>query len=241
MNIVRVVLVVGVFILGACASKPETVSVGEPEKLDRSYLSGTGERSETVGEKDGTIVIQRKVSLETDLAKARDSIEDLENTIYGSSRKDPGGLWLRLKDCRKKVSDVRLGGNGVPDTMETWEKISESDAEMKYRVDQKKYVIAVSEEQLEDRLAKLKNVRSILERRYTEFRDKLDSCEEKYHATLVKHGLDPEDTKAEGEWVDGSGGYRVWQMRRAPSNNPEELMRRKEEREKKRKLSSENN
>lgn len=240
MSSARVLLVLGVFLLGACASKQEKVSVEEPEKLDRSFASGTGEKSETVGEKDGTIVIQKKVSLETDLAKARDTIEDLENSIYGASRKDPGGLWLRLKDCRKKVSDVRLGGNGVPEAMESWEKVSENDAEMKYRVDNKKYVVAVSEEQLEDRLAKLKNTKSILDRRYGEYSDKLESCEEKYHATLVKHGLDPEDTKAEGEWVDGSDGYRVWQMKRTPSSNPEELMRRKEEREKKRKLSSEN-
>jgi predicted nuclease with TOPRIM domain len=230
-------VLVGLFLVG-CASQEEKVSLDETQKLDREFVAGTGNKNETVGEKDGTIVIQKKVSLQEDMSKVADDIDDLENSIYGLSRKDPGGLWLKLKECRKKVSDVRLGGNGVPDSMEAWEKPSATETDTKYRLDKKKYVVAVSEEQLEDRLTKLKNTKNTLERRYSEFKDKLDACEEKYQATLVKHGLDPEDTKAEGEWVTGPGGARVWQMKKAPTSNPEELMRRKEEREKRRKESN---
>ncbi len=220
-------------LISACGSKEKTVSMDAPEKFDKEYVTKTGERNEVVGEKGGSIVIQKKVSLEEDMSKVRDSIEETENSIYGSSRQDPGGLWLKLKECRKKVTDPRLGGNGVPDAMESWEKISINDAAQKYRVEDKKKVVAVNEEQLEDRLSRMRNVKSVLDRRFGEFKDRLDRCEEKYHANLVRHGLDPEDTKATGEWVEGAGGYRVWKMKQLPTDNPEELMRRKELREKK--------
>ncbi len=220
--------------LTGCGSKEKKVSMDEPEKLEREYVNKTDARNETVGEKDGSIVIQKKMSLEEDMARVRDAINDAESSIYGSSRQDPGGMWLKLKECRKKVSDARLGGNGVPEAMEKWEKISATDPELKYRVEGKKKVVAVSEEQLEDRLGHMKNVKNILDRRYEEFKDKLDACEDRYASNLVKHGLDPEDTKAQGEWVDGPNGYRVWKMKTAPTANPEELMRRKETRENKR-------
>lgn len=231
----RSLFVLSAVLLAHCASQPKQVSAEEPEKLDRTFTSGTGTKNEQVGEKGGSIVIQKKVSLEQDLAATRDSIEELEHSLYGVSRKDPGGLWLRLKECRARLADPRLGGNGVPEAMESWEKLSESETDTKYRVEDKKYVVAVSEEQLEDRLSKTRNTKAILERRFGEFSDKLERCDERYRSTLVKNGLDPEDTKAEGEWVDGPNGYRVWKVRRSPTNSPEELMRRKEEREKKRK------
>jgi len=224
--------------LTGCGSKEKKVSMDEPEKLDREYVNKTGERSESVGEKGGNIVIQKKVALEEDMTRTKDAIADAENSIYGSSRQDPGGMWLKLKECRRKTADPRLGGNGVPEAMEKWEKPSATDPDVKYRVEDKKKIVAVSEEQLEDRLGRLRNVKNILDRRYEEYRDKLDSCEERYHANLVKHGLDPEDTKAQGEWVDGPNGYRVWKMKQTPTANPEELMRRKETRESQRKSSN---
>ena len=225
----------GALVLSGCGSKEKKVTLDEPEKLDRAYVNKTGERNETIGEKNGGIVIQKKMSLEEDMTRVRDQINDAENSIYGSSRQDPGGMWLKLKECRKKIADARLGGNGVPDAMEKWEKISTTDPDLKYRVEDKKKVVAVSEEQLEDRLSHMKNVKNILDRRYEEYKDKLDACEDRYASNLVRHGLDPEDAKAQGEWVDGPNGYRVWKMKTAPTANPEELMRRKEARESQRK------
>ena len=43
MSLSKAVLMLSLFYLGACASKQEKVSVEEPEKLDRSFASGTGE------------------------------------------------------------------------------------------------------------------------------------------------------------------------------------------------------
>ena len=171
--------------------------------------------------------------MEDEFRKIHDDIEDLENNIYGKSKKDPGGYWLKLQDCRKRLADPRIGGNGVPDPMEKWEKVSESDPDFQYRVDDENNVVAVSEEQLEHRIANLKKVKTTLDRRVGDYQDKLDSCENRYHTALVQHGLDPEDTKATGEWVETQDGKRVWKMKKASTKSPEELMKRKEERQKK--------
>jgi len=176
-------------------------------------------------------VIQKKVYLEEEMRKLQDDIEDLENNIYGKSRKDPGGLWAKLQECRVRTADPRIGGTGMPEPMENWEKISETDPDVNYRVDDKKNVVVVSEEELGARISNLNKTKRVLERRFGEFKDKVDSCESKYHAALIQHGLDPEDTKSQGEWVEGPDGARVWKMRRPASKDPEELMRRKQRRE----------
>jgi hypothetical protein len=49
---------------------------------------------------------------------------------------------------------------------------------------------------------------------------------------MVKHGMNPSDMKAQGEWVEGPNGYKVWKLKRPATNDPEEMMKRKAEREK---------
>jgi hypothetical protein len=218
------ILSVGFLIIG-CASKK--VSLDEPTPMDKQLNAGTGDKGDKVGVRGDSIVVQKRVYLEEELAKKHDSITDLENTIYGESIKYPGGLWLGLQACRKRISDPRLGGSGAPEPMETWEKLSEAEPDFDYRVDKKDNVVAVSEEDLGAKIANLTKMQNILERRYGDFKQKLDSCENAYHVALLKTGLNPEDTQASGEWVEGPNGYKVWKMRRPSTQDPEELMRRK--------------
>ena len=70
-----------------------------------------------------------------------------------------------------------------------------------------------------------------MQRRYSDFKTKVENCEIKYRTALVNHGLNPDDTQASGEWVE-EGGTKVWKMRKPSTKDPEELMRRKQEREK---------
>ena len=61
--------------------------------------------------------------------------------------------------------------------------------------------------------------------------DELEVCENDYNVALVNYGLNPADTKAQGEWVT-KNGTRVWVAKKKTSDDPEELARRKAEKEK---------
>ncbi len=225
------IILVTALLIGACASKSDRITQDEPEKLEKTLNTSTGDKNERVGVRGKDIVVQKKVYLEDTMTKAQDDIADLENGIYGSSRGNPGGLWVKLQDCRKRVADARIGGNGIPDAMEKWEKISESDPDVKYRVDESNNVVAVSEEELIGRIDRLSKTKSTLQRRHSDYQDKLDACETKYSSTLVQSGFSPEDAKSRGEWVEGPNGFKVWKMTRPATTDPEELMRRKEQRQ----------
>lgn len=219
--------VLTVVLLAGCGSKRDV-----HEELDKTLDTNLNDKGERVGLRDNEIVIQKRVSLEQNLAKLKNEVIDLENAIYGASRRNPGGLWEGLRDCRKRISDPRVGGTGKPEPMERWEKISEKDEEFDFKVDKKRNtVVGISEEAMQTRLDRLKTQKTMLEERYDQLRDKLETCDDNYRSALVDHGLNPNDTKARGEWVDGPNGYKVWKMRQNPTQDPEELMKRKQKRE----------
>lgn len=202
------------------------------DNLEEEYKNSTPEKGEKVGLKDDKIVLQKRISLEEQLHSLGDEVEELQRITYGRSLKEPGGVWEELSRCRKKMADPRLGGNGLSEPMEKWEDLSSKDADFEHTVDKKsKKVIAVTEEALNDRIGRLKQAKSMLSDKYAKLKDKSEICEEKYKTSLVEHGLNPEDTKSEGEWVDGPQGYKVWKMKRSSTTDPEELMKRKKKRE----------
>jgi hypothetical protein len=219
--------------LAHCSSKKEVkVSLDEAPAMEEKLNSSTGSKNERVGVKDNTVKIQKTVYLEEDLAKSQREIEDLENAIYGQSKKYPGGIYLALKSCRTRLADPRLGGNGVSEPMEKWEKISEKDPDYNYHVDREKNVVAVTEEDLSARITNLRKLKGLLNDSYDAFQTKLDTCREKLETAMIEHGMNPNDMKAEGEWVDGPNGYKIWKMKKPTTNDPEELMKRKAQREK---------
>ncbi|NBX75848.1 MAG: hypothetical protein EBQ92_04795 [Proteobacteria bacterium] len=229
----RLLWILPIVFLTHCSSKKEVkVSLDEAPAMDEKLNSSTGSKNEKVGIKDNTVKIQKTVYLEEDLAKSQREIEDLENAIYGQSKKYPGGIYLALKSCRTRLADPRLGGNGVSEPMEKWEKISEKDPDYNYHVDREKNVVAVTEEDLAARITNLRKLKSLLNDRYDAFQTKLDTCREKLETAMVEHGMNPKDMKAEGEWVDGPNGYKIWKMKKPATNDPEELMKRKAQREK---------
>jgi hypothetical protein len=219
------------FLLTHCSSKEVTVSQDEAPKFEKILHSGTSDHAEKVGLKDGTVKIQKTVYLEEDLNKMQREIEDLENRIYGQSKTYPGGMYLSLKECRGRLADARLGGNGVPEPMEKWEKISEKDADYNYHVDRDQNVVAVSEEDLASRITNLRKLKRVLGDTYDTFQTRLDNCEQKLSAEMLAHGMNPADAKAQGEWVEGPNGYKVWKLKKPATTDPEELVKRKDQRE----------
>lgn len=231
MRTYALVLTAALVLATGCSSKK--VSLDEPEPLDKTLNTRTSDKSEKVGVRGDNIVVQKKMYLEEEMNALQTKIRDLENDVYGESVRDPGGLFLKLQTCRRRMADPRIGGNGTSDPMEPWEKPSETETDFDYRVDKKQNVVAVSEEELGQRLANLKKTKRVMDQRYQDFQRKVENCEQKYKTALVNFGLNPDDTEAQGEWVEGPNGYRVWKMRRPKTNDPEEMMRRKQEREKK--------
>ena len=221
------------FILGiaavvvGCASGPKTA-----DKFDEDLNTATSDGKEKVGIVDGKVVIQKRQYLDEQLAKFRRDTDDLQNDIFGESVKYPGGLWFGLKDCRQRLSDPRIGGNGIPEPMERWERVMDREMLTEYKVKGKE-VIVVKQENLDDRINAYKKGKRILESQYQGFKRKLNICEQKYRTALVQHGLNPDDTKASGQWVEGPNGYKVWKMVNPATKDPEELMRRKEQAAKK--------
>jgi hypothetical protein len=174
------------------------------------------------------VVIQKRSYLETDLARLANQSSDLQDTIYGKSRTEPGGLYQELRACRQRTADPRLGGTGTPEPQEKWENIIDNQDDQNYVVDKYKTVMAVNEEEVADRLVRFRKYKAVLADKYDAFKDKLESCQNRYRTALIQHGMNPEDTQATGEWIDGPNGYKVWHMRRNASEDPEELMKRKQ-------------
>jgi chaperonin cofactor prefoldin len=209
-------------ILAACSSS------GGPKDLDHTLNSKSEDSQEKVGLRDDKVMIQKRVYLEEQLWSLKSEVDDLQRTLYGASKQDPSGVWLGLSDCRKRVADPRIGGTGKPEAMESWTNITKKDEAFFYKVDKKtNSLVGVSEEALDERLGRYQAHKRVLEQKYDELKGKLDSCEDKYQSTLVQNGLNPNDTKAQGEWVDGPKGYKVWKMKKGPTKDPEELMKRK--------------
>lgn len=200
-----------------------------PGDLEKTYNTGTGDNREQVGVRDDKVVVQKRVYLEEQLWNLKSEVDDLQRTIYGKSRTDEGGLYAALKDCRKRTADPRVGGVGKPEPMEKWMNVTSQDEQFFFKADKQNNLIGVSEEALDDRIARYQKHQRLLTDQYESYKDKVETCEENYKVALVQHGLNPDDTKAKGEWVEGPHGYKVWQMKKAATKDPEELMRRKTE------------
>lgn len=218
-------VLLSVALLVGCSSDGEKKIT---EKFDKDLNVRTDDKREFVGTKDDQVIIQKRVYMEEELWKLNAEVQNLENAIYGQSRRDPGGLWLGLKTCREKLADPRVGGSGVPEPVEKWDKITEREEEFQYKVDKRNNLVGYSEENLETRISRYKKHKRVLNEAYDRLKGDLDTCEGKYRTALISHGLNPDDTKAKGEWVEGPDGYKVWKMKKGSTSDPEELMRRKE-------------
>jgi hypothetical protein len=220
---------IGMALMASCASKkegPVISTTDNTQKFDKQLNFNTTD-GEKVGVRGDQVVIQKRSYVEQELARLQGEVQDLQDSIYGKSVQEPSGLWAELKDCRGKLSDPRIGGSGTPDPMEHWENVTERADDNNYVVDKHDSVVAVSEEGVDARLVRYRKYKVVLTDRYQDFKDKVDSCHNRYKVALVNHGLKPEDTQSSGQWVDGPNGYKVWQMRRPSTDDPEELARRK--------------
>jgi hypothetical protein len=178
------------------------------------------------------VVVQRKQMLNEELRKLQNDVYGLEDEVYGNRKYGSPGLYGNLKACRQKLADKRLGGTGKLTRMEPIDRPTEKEKDFKVGIDEKGQLVAVSEEVLAERIERFKGYQKVLQDRRDQFEQAIDICDQDYKTALVNNGMNPADTKAEGEWVmDAQKGYRVWRAKRAPTDDPEELARRKALRE----------
>ncbi len=219
-------LVLSTFV-GACSSKSN-----KAEKKDTRLEKAQEVNGNTLGLRDKDVVVQKKVMLSEDLRKLEQEVASLENEVYGNERYGTAGLYGVLKGCHKKLADPRIGGSGKLKPLPPAERVTKKEEDLDYVIDETDSLVGVSEEQLRSRTKRFRNYRKILLERKGDLQTDIEICDQSHRTALINIGLSPEDGDAQGEWVVGGNGYKVWRQKKAESTNPEELSKRKANREK---------
>ncbi len=202
-------------LLVGCSSAPDY-------RLEKKLEAQTTKSEEVVGVRDDKVVIQKRGRLKELLFSLRNEVQELQQRTYGRSRYAPGGLWLQLKQCQSKLSDPRIGGNGTPPKLAPWVDITQEDKEVKVLLTEDNKLETLSEEDLNTRIQRLQAAKRMLRERYNQLDDMLEICQHKYRTALLRHGITPEEARAQGEWVEGPDGYKVWRLKRPALIQPKE-------------------
>lgn len=212
--------------LGACASKDKA------EEQDTRLEKSQTVNGNTVGlDKDGKVLVQTKVFLAESLRGLEKEVYAMENDVYGNEKYGTRGLQGVNKDCEKKLADPRIGGSGKLKPMATSDRVTESEEDLKFVIDEKGNLVGVTEEKLRDRIERFRGYKKVLASRKAELTAEIDICEQKHREALIANGLSPEDGEGKGEWVTGPQGYKVWRAKKRETSNPEALSKRKFQRE----------
>ena len=201
------------------------------EKEDTRLEKSQSVNGKTLGLREDEVIVQKKVMLSEALRKLENEVFSLENDVYGNERYGTSGIYGVLKGCHQKLSDPRIGGSGKLKPLPRPERVTREEEDFKYVIDEKDQLVGVSEEQLRDRTKRFRKYRKILAERKADIQTDIEICDQDHRTALINHGLSPEDGKARGEWVVGSGGHKVWRQKKAETSNPEEMSKRKSKRE----------
>jgi hypothetical protein len=160
-----------VLVLAACSSNPH-----KAEKVETVLKSEGDVAGETVGIKNGEMVVQRKVMMSEELRRIQNEVFELEDHVYGNNRLGSKGLYGVLKDCRMQLTDRRMGGTGKLMWTEPIERLTDKEEPMKVGVDEKEKLVGISEEYLKDRIARFQDYKRTYLKREEEYQTKVDVC-----------------------------------------------------------------
>lgn len=146
------------------------------EKIDTEMKSAGTVGGETIGVKDGNMVVQKKTLLTEELRDLQYEVYGLEDTVYGNTRYGTQGLYGVLKNCRLSLSDKHNGGDGKLMWTEPIDRVTDKEEDMKLGVDEQDKLVAVSEEMIRDRIARFQEYKRILLKRQNEYQEKVDIC-----------------------------------------------------------------
>ena len=154
-----------------CAHNPN-----KAEKIDTDMKSSGVVSGETVGVKDGNVIVQRKNLLSEELRDLQYEVYGLEDGVYGNHKYGTEGLYGVLKKCRLNLSRKDNGGDGKLTWTEPIDRVTDKEDDMKFGIDENNKLVAVSEEFIKDRIDRFKEYKRLLLKRQTEYQDKVDIC-----------------------------------------------------------------
>ncbi|HPI41250.1 MAG TPA: hypothetical protein PLJ21_10640 [Pseudobdellovibrionaceae bacterium] len=161
-----------VFTFVACSSNPHKAEEIET-KMEKSQEVSAGD---TLGIKDGNMVVQRKSDMGEELRRLQVEVYETEDHTYGNRKFGSKGIYGVLKDCRMQLSSKANGGEGKLMWTEPMDRVTDKEVEFKIGVDENERLVAVTEEFLKDRIERFKKYKSILQKREDELQEKLDIC-----------------------------------------------------------------
>ena len=132
--------------------------------------------------KDGDLVVQRKVAMNEELRRIQYEVYELEDRVYGNRKYGSRGLYGTLKACREQLAKKENGGEGQLRWTEPLERITDKEEEYKIGIDEKNKLVAVSEEYLKDRIERFRGYKTVLMKREDEYTDKNEICKAELEA-----------------------------------------------------------
>lgn len=160
------------FSVAACKSNPH-----KAEKL-QTQLDGSQNVSggQVVGIKNGEMVVMDKSQMSERLRDLQNGVYSLEDKVYGTRKLGSQGLYGELKGCKRKLASRQFGGTGNMMWSEPLDRVTDKEEELKAGVDEKKDLVAVSEEYLKDRIQRFQSYRMILQKRSDDFSERIEQC-----------------------------------------------------------------
>ncbi len=169
-------LILMVMVLGACTSalkKKNEVKDLDTKMENQKQISGDS----SLGVKDNTMVVQRKVELAEELRRLENMTYAMEYEVYGNREYGTTGLYGVYRDCKGQVNSTKLGGSGKLIPVEPPAKVINEDKELKFGKDEKGELVGISEEYLSERIERFKKYRKVLRKRRQEYETKVRICE----------------------------------------------------------------
>ena len=210
LTVLIILLISEMFVLVGCSSNP----LAEDRELDHP-INFAGDQSEKLGIRDDKVIFQKRITLEARL-------HFINNHIY-ELQEQSENVWNRVKACKMRLSDIRIGGTGTAPKIQPWQSKIEANDNYKYVYNAKSNsIFAITEEELNIRINRFEKYESYLSTLLEELHTKNDECAVEYSTALSNHGLNVADTESHGEWVNGE-----WKLVTPSTYDPEELARRK--------------
>lgn len=167
-------------LFAGCAGNPNKAEKITTEIEKREVITG----DESVGIKDGNMVVQKKVAMSEELRRLQYDVYALEDRVYGNRKYGSLGLYGALKECKMNVSDKKNGGDGKLIWTEPMDRVTEKEDEFKIGIDEKDKLVGISEEFIKDRITRFRGYRNLLEKRQDEYEDKVSICKTQLKAQL---------------------------------------------------------
>lgn len=173
MKSIAILLTVLLFSVMGCKSNPHKAKNIDTEMEKSAHVTG----DESLGVKDGNMVVQKKVAMNEELRKLQYEVFELEDRVYGNRKYGSKGLYGALKACREEAVSKKYGGNGKLMWTEPADRVTDKESEFNIGIDEKDKIVGVSEEFLKDRIARFMKYRQTLQKRQDEYEEKLEICD----------------------------------------------------------------